>query len=183
MNEKTKIICQTALLLALAIVSQFFKNLSVYITGPIINCILIIAVLSCGLISGTILAVVTPITSWIITGSPIMSALPIVPFCVMGGNFILVLVVWLFVRNRETNRSLILGMLAGSVIKAVFMAVTIVLLVLQLLGPSSGLPDAALTAAKTTFSVTQLITALIGSAFAFIIWQPLKRFLKHPDTN
>ena len=181
MSEKTKTLCKTALLLALAIVSQFFKNISVYITGPIINCILIIAVLSCGLASGTILAVITPLTSWLITGSPIMNAMPVVPFCVMGGNFILVLFVWLFVRKKETNRNLIIGMITGSVLKAAFMAVTIVLIVLQLLGPSSGLPEAALTAAKTTFSITQLITSLIGSALAFIIWQPLKKYLKRPD--
>ena len=41
---KTRQITTTALLLALCIASQFLKNTSVYITGPIINCILIVAV-------------------------------------------------------------------------------------------------------------------------------------------
>ncbi len=181
MNEKTRILCRTALLLALAIISQFFKNTSVYITGPIVNCILIIAVLSCGLLSGTALAVITPLTSWLITGSPVMNAMPVVPFCIMGGNFLLVLFTWLFIRKKYTNLSFALGMIVGSVIKAAFMAVTIVLLVLQLLGPSSGLPEAALNVAKFTFSVTQLITSLIGSALAFVVWQPLKKYLKHPQ--
>ncbi|MCD8352714.1 MAG: ECF transporter S component [Clostridiales bacterium] len=180
MNEKTRILCRTALLLALAVISQFFKNTSVYITGPIVNCILLIAVLSCGLASSTALSLITPITSWVITGNPIMSAMPVIPFCIMGGNFLLVLCTWLFVRKKETNGSLISGMVVGSVVKAAFMAVTIVLLVLQLLGPSSGLPEAALTVAKTTFSVTQLITSLLGSLLAFLVWQPLKNVLKRP---
>lgn len=181
MNQKTRIITQTAMLLALAIVSQFFKNTSVYITGPVINCILIIAVLSCGLVSGAILSVITPLTSWLITGSPIMAALPMIPFLVMGGNFLIVLFVWLFVKKKNSSGSLILGMLAGSLVKAAFMTLTISCLVLGLLGPGSGLPDAALTVAKTTFSVTQLITSLIGSVLAFVIWQALKKFLKNPN--
>ena len=31
---------------------------------------------------------------------------------------------------------------------------------------------------QTMFSVTQLITALIGSVYAFILWIPLKKVLK-----
>ncbi|MCD7837825.1 MAG: ECF transporter S component [Clostridiales bacterium] len=181
MNEKTRILCRTALLLALAVISQFFKNTSVYITGPIVNCILLIAVLSCGLASAAALAFITPITSWLITGNPVMSAMPVIPFCIMGGNFLLVLCTWLFVRKKDANLNLIFGTVAGSVAKAAFMAVTIVLLVLQLLGPASGLPEAALTAAKTTFSVTQLITSLIGSALAVLIWQVLKKALRQPQ--
>lgn len=180
MNERTRILCRTALLLALAVISQFFKNTSMYITGPIVNCVLLIALLSCGLVSAAALSVITPITSWLITGSPVMSAMPVIPFCIMGGNFLLVLCTWLFVRNRDTNPSLILGMVVGSVVKAAFMAVTIVLLVLQLLGPSSGLPEAALTVARATFSVSQLITSLLGSVLTFLVWQPLKNVLKRP---
>lgn len=180
MNERTRILCRTALLLALAVISQFFKNTSMYITGPIVNCVLLIALLSCGLVSAAALSVITPITSWLITGSPVMSAMPVIPFCIMGGNFLLVLCTWLFVRNRDTNPSLILGMVVGSVVKAAFMAVTIVLLVLQLLGPSSGLPETALTVARTTFSVSQLITSLLGSVLTFLVWQPLKNVLKRP---
>ncbi len=178
MSEKTRILCRAALLLAIAIVAQLFKNASVYITGPIVNCVLIIAVLSCGLAAAAALCIITPITAWMITGSPIMTALPVVPVCVMGGNLVLVVLVWLAVRRKAGNTALIVGMAAGTVLKAAFMTVTIALLVLQLLGPGSGLPDAALTAAKTTFSVTQLITAAIGSVLAFLVWQPLKLAIK-----
>lgn len=153
---------RTAILLALAIASQFLKNLSVYITGSIVNCILIICVLYCGLGNASLLCVVLPLTSWLITGSPIMSAMPIIIPCIMVGNFVLVLFVWLFIKRGNTNKNLVIGMAIGCVSKFIFMWFTVSFLILALLGPGSGLPAPALAAAKFTFSVTQLITAVIG---------------------
>ena len=88
MKITTKQITTTAVLLAICIVSQFFKNTSVYITGPIINACLIIAALGAGMACGIILSVITPVTSFLITGSPIMSAIPAIIPCVMIGNII-----------------------------------------------------------------------------------------------
>ena len=161
-NMKLNRFTRTAILLALAVASQFLKSLSVYITGPIINCILIICVLYCGLGNAAILCVVLPLTSWLITGSPIMSAMPVIVPCIMAGNFVLVLSVWLFDRRSSTGRSILSGMAIGCVVKALLMWLTISCLVLSLVGSSSGLPAPALAAAKLTFSVTQLITAVIG---------------------
>lgn len=45
MKMKTRQITVSAIMLAICIASQFFKNLSVYITGPIINAALILTVL------------------------------------------------------------------------------------------------------------------------------------------
>ena len=42
------------------IASMFFKNLSVYITGPIVNATLIIATLTLGLVMGIILSIIAP---------------------------------------------------------------------------------------------------------------------------
>lgn len=72
MKITTKQITTTAVLLAICIVSQFFKNTSVYITGPVINACLILAVLSVGIPCGIILSVITPVTSFFINGSPII---------------------------------------------------------------------------------------------------------------
>ena len=67
MKLKTRQITVTAILLAICIVSQFFKNLNVYITGPIINAALILTTVYAGLACGIILSVITPITSFFIT--------------------------------------------------------------------------------------------------------------------
>ena len=71
MKIKTKQITVTAIMLAICLVSQFFKNLSVYITGPIINAALILTVLYAGMACGIILSIITPVTSFFITGSPV----------------------------------------------------------------------------------------------------------------
>ena len=58
MKIKTKQITVTAIMLAICLVSQFFKNLSVYITGPIINAALILTVLYAGMACGIILSII-----------------------------------------------------------------------------------------------------------------------------
>jgi len=171
---KTKQLTVTALLLALCIASQFLKNLSVYITGPIINCILIVAVVYCGLPGGTIISIVTPLTSWLITGSPLMSALPVIVPCVMLGNFLLVLMTWLFIRKNDGKKHLLFGVITGAVVKAAFMGLSISLMILPLLGSSTGLPAPALNTARITFSLTQLITGLIGGALSMAIVPSLR---------
>ena len=90
MKIKTKQITVTAIMLAICLVSQFFKNLSVYITGPIINAALILTVLYAGMACGIILSIITPVTSFFITGSPVMAAIPAMFPCIMIGNIILV---------------------------------------------------------------------------------------------
>ena len=91
MKMKTRQITVTAIMLAICIASQFFKNLSVYITGPIINAALILTVLYAGLACGIILSIITPVTAFFITGSPVMAAIPAMFPCIMAGNAILVL--------------------------------------------------------------------------------------------
>lgn len=171
----TAALAQAAVLLAICIASQFFKNLSVYITGPIINACLIICVLTAGLGWAVVLSVVTPVTSFLITGSPIMSAIPLIIPCVMIGNVILVLVIYLLKNKIKAPIGLIVSMVAGSVLKALFMGVVIAWIVIPALLPEAMLPK--MSVFQTTFSVTQLITALIGSAFSYIIWIPLKKVL------
>lgn len=71
MKITTKHLVQTALLLAICIASQYFKNLSVYITGPIVNATIIIAVLSVGLFSGLLLSIIAPITAFFLPALPL----------------------------------------------------------------------------------------------------------------
>lgn len=182
----TKKLAQAALLLSLCIVSQFFKNLSVYITGPIINACLIIAVLAVGLSWALVLCAITPVTSFFITGSPIMAGIPAVIPAIMAGNAILVLCVFFFHQKWKSRWHLPAGMLVGSVCKALFMGIVIVKILLASYGSNiaSRLPNPdslpkVLEAAKLQFSVTQLVTALIGSALAYLVWMPLQKYLQN----
>ena len=175
MKITAKQITVTAVLLAISIVSQFFKNTSVYITGPIINACLILAVLSAGLVCGIILSVITPVTAFFITGSPITAAIPAIMPCIMVGNVILVLGVALLPKKIKGKAGLIAGRAAGSAVKALFMGIVIALILIPNLIPAA--MSAKMSVFQMMFSVTQLITAVIGSVYAFILWIPLKKVM------
>ena len=182
MNDKTKKITTAAALLAICIVSQFFKNFSVYITGPIINACLILAVVYCGLFWSVIIAILTPVTAFLITGAPVMKVVPAIMPLVMAGNLVLVVVFWLFVRKKKDLLKFIAGGIVGSVAKGAFMALTISYGVLA----TVTLPEAMqpmLPKLQLTYSVTQLVTALIGLAYALVIWAALKKAFPNSDSS
>ncbi len=172
----TKALVQAAVLLALCVLSQFLKNLSVYITGPIINACLIICALISGLGWAILLSIVTPVTSLIITGSPIMSAIPLIIPCVMIGNIIIVVCVALLKDKPNSKIGLPLSMLIGSVAKALFMGVVISMIIIPSLLQQDKAP--MMKVFQTMFSITQLITALTGSVFAYLIMIPLRKAIK-----
>lgn len=177
MKFTTKQLAQTGLLLALCIASQFFKNLSVYITGPIVNTIIIIAVLAVGLFSGLVISVIAPVTAYLITASPIITAIPAVMPMIMAGNCILAISVWLFDKKIHIKGSIAAGMITGSVLKALFMAFAIVNILFGLF--ASRLNEVQLAAGRITFSTVQLVTALMGSVLAYLIMIPLKKYLQN----
>lgn len=177
MKLTTKQIAMTAALLAICIVSQFFKNTSVFITGPVINACIILAGLSAGLCCGIILSVITPVTSFIISGSPIMSAIPAIIPCVMIGNALIVICVCLLKDKIKGSLGLPVSMIIGCAAKALFMGIAISLILIPMLLPEQMHPK--MSAFQSTFSVVQLFTAVIGSVYAYIIWIPLKKYLKN----
>ena len=123
MKLKTRQITVTAILLAICIGSQFFKNLSVYLTGPIINAALILAVIYAGPASGIILGIITPITSFFITGSPVMAAIPAMFPCIMIGNIILVGAVALLREKCGKTEGLPISIVIGGVYALIIYAV------------------------------------------------------------
>ena len=173
MKISTKKMAVTALMLALCIVSQLFKNVSVYITGPIINLILLVTLLYAGRGCAFILSVITPITAFLITGSSIMAALPIVMVAVMAGNAIYV---WTFDIMQKLWKRMFVSMVGASVVKAVLMGGSISLLILPLLGPTVGLPEKAIRTAQMTFSLTQLIAGLLGGVLLCLVWPVIKKY-------
>lgn len=181
MKITTKQITTTAILLAICIVSQFFKSASVYITGPVINACIIIAVLSVGMTCGIILSVITPVTAFLIAGSPIMSAIPAIIPCIMAGNILLAVGTGLISKKIKGNGGLIAGMAAGTILKALFMGIVIAMILIPNLIPAPMADKMKIF--QTTFSVTQLITSAIGSVYAFVIWLPLKKVWRNTNES
>ena len=188
MKLTAKQITATALLLAICIISQYFKNMSVYVTGPIVNTTIILATLACGPISGIILSIIAPITAFFFTGSPIMAAIPLMFPVIMIGNCILVFSIHLLKNKFGKKAGIPVALLTGSILKSVFLGLTVILVLLPLFGdaiatklPKPEMLPVVLATAKVTFSVTQLITALLGSLLAMIIWAPVKKVISQDE--
>ena len=118
-----------------------------------------------------------------VTGSPIMAGIPLIIPAIMIGNIILCVATHFFYNKFKYKGKLATGMIVGSVLKALFMFAVIVKCLLPLLSenikvPAEKLPG-VLKVASTQFGLTQLITALIGSALAWVIWMTVGKSLKN----
>ena len=178
----TKQIAVTGIFLALAICSQFFKNASVFLTGSIINMLLLLTVYYAGLGCSLLLGVITPLTSFLITGSPLIAAVPLILPGIMLGNAVYCLGFCFLVRlfHKGTGHSPILvitvRLLAvgfASLVKAGVMALCIVKLLIPMFG--TNLPEKLVNVAKVQFSVVQLITACIGGGLASVLMVRIKK--------
>ncbi len=179
----SKQIAYTAVLLAICIVSQIFKNLSVFITGPIINACIVIAVLTSGLVWGIILSVITPVTAYFIAASPVMMAVPGIIPLIMAGNAVLAIATnFLLKKDIENGKGLrdiksYVKAVICAACKGLFMGLTISLWLLPTFIPAESPLMKKLPVFQTTFSVTQFVTACIGFVYAFIIWAVLGKRL------
>jgi hypothetical protein len=171
MKISIKTITYTALFLALTIVFQQFKVLSQFITGPIINAILIIATLYIGLASGSIIAILSPIFAVLINPAPLMLAVPTMVPLIILANLLIV-----FATSYFKEKNLMAGLAIGSVLKASFLWLGVSYIILPLFGVS--LAPKLKLAAQAAFSYNQLITALVGSLIAYLIWLTLKKIKK-----
>ena len=172
----------TAMLLALCLVSQLFKNLSVFITGPIINACIVLTVLLVNLPCAILLSVITPITAFIITASPIMKVVPaIIPFIMLGNIVLATAVHYLMKKDMEKETGSLPGVkcwimgLISSLLKGLFMGITISLWLLPAFIPDQSPLREKMSVFQTTFSLYQFLTSCIGFIYVFVMWQVLKK--------
>lgn len=176
MKNKTLWITQTAVLVALIVVVQAFTASfgNTFITGSLVNLILILGVGLVGLWGGLSVALLSPIFAFFFKIGPSMWQLIL---CIAIGNAILVLVWWFVLGTHGYNQypRLIGATIAGAVAKAL----TLYLLIVKFMVPLIlQLPDPQATVISATFSYPQLITALLGGAMAVILMPQLRRILK-----
>lgn len=177
MKMRTRTITVTAIMVALCVVVQLFKNPgTIPITGGLINLILIVDTLYCGLASGIILSAVAPITSFIITQSPIIAAVPMILPFIMIGNIVIVLFAWA-VRCKKLELNLLpISLVVGSFAKWGVMTLSIVKWVLPTFG--SNLAPKVYNMATVTYSTTQLYAALAGTTLTCVIWPIVRLGIK-----
>ena len=175
-NLSVKKLVLTALMLALLIAVQQFRILNQFITGPLVNAILIVTAVWVGLIPGLIVAIISPVFALFIPPvAPIMQVLPhLVPVIALG-NATLVVLAYIF---RKKN--MVLGLAIASALKAFLLWVGVVHFVIPVFGhivPEAMQP--ALTyVLPAMFSYNQLITAIMGSYIVLLIRARLDKALK-----
>lgn len=158
-------ITRLGLLLACLIVVQvipFPAPFKQFITGPLVNMILLIAAISTGLFGGMIIAVLSPILVLVLgTHSALGFLLPVVPFIMLGN----ITYVFFFYLLRGKNKQFIpqfFGLIFGSFVKflILFVAVTYIVKVPAPIAKAMG--------------IVQLYTAIGGGILAILISKTLE---------
>lgn len=175
MEQKIRIlwITQTAVLIALLIVLQAASmplNNSL-VTGSIVNLLLIISVMTCGLPAGLCVAVVSPVLARFFGIGPLWSLIPFIA----AGNVVLV-VLWYFIGNRgmggKKYKARLAALFIAAFAKFLVLYVGIVRIAIPLFLELSEKQAAVIS---NMFSIPQLVTALTGGGFAFLLIPRLKK--------
>lgn len=176
MNKNKKSIqwiTRTAIFIALLVVIQVATAPlgAQLVTGSLVNLILIASVMTCGLSSGLTVAVISPVFAKLVgIGTPFWV---IIPFIALGNGVLVV--IWYFIGRKAFKDKLpgyLIALVTGAVVKFAVLYLSIVQLVVPLV---LNLPAAKATAITASFSLPQLITALIGGVVAVLVLPILKK--------
>ena len=168
LNIRPKIIwmTRTAVFIALLIVLQAVSGMAgnQLVTGTVVNAILAVNVMTCGLSSGLTLAAISPILAGLFGIGPHWALIPFIAI----GNMVFVLL-WDTI-GRRVGKKRILGLISALVLAATTKFIVLFLGVVEIAVPLILELDEARAAVITAmFSVPQLITATSGGAIALII--------------
>ena len=172
-HEKVLWITRTAVLIALTVALQALTLQlgNQIITGSIVNLMLILSVMLCGLPSGLTVAVFTPIMPTLLGFGPVW---PIVPF-IIAGNMALV-VLWHFIGNRDFG-NVYIGHVIATVAGAIAKFLVLYFGVVRIAAPYIlGLPNQSVI--SVLFSYPQLITASVGGICAIILLPTLSKAIR-----
>lgn len=160
---ETALLTKTAVLLALALVFQIgLSSFSQPVVGPLVNMVLILAVLTVSRGAAVIIGCLTPLAAYMLGIMPLLPVLPII----MIGNLMLVIVFNLLYFNNKW-----LAVLSASIAKFFVMALLIRFIAYTVF---SSIPTPLITA----FSMPQFYTAFLGGVMALIVHQYLPQRMK-----
>ena len=177
MRKKILWITQTAAMLALLITLQWLtKPAGQLLTGTCVNAVLAITVLFCGMSSGVTVALLSPITAYLLGVAPQVLTVPVI----MIGNAAFVAVLHLTGRKGVVRS--VATLLTAAVCKFALLYVLVKYGICGILAEAllaqGLLKTPMLTALLVTFGAMQLVTALIGGTAALLIFPVLKKALR-----
>lgn len=172
MNKKVLWITQTGVLVALLIISQAVTASlgNTIITGSIVNLILIVSVMICGLYTGVTVALISPIFAKFFGIGPLWT---LIPFIAMGN--IVIVICWYLIGNKIAKKQIVMHVIA-CIVGAACKALTLYIMIAQFAVPfllQLAEPQASVISA--TFSLPQFITAMIGGGLAVVMIPVLKK--------
>ena len=164
MNKKVRWITETAVMLALLVALQALtKGFGQFVTGSCVNAVLAVTVLTAGLGSGIVVAVLSPVLAYLLGIAPQILVLP----AIMVGNTVFVVLLRLIAGtdSRKVGQQ-IAAWLIAALAKFAVLYLIVVKVVCGVMAPSllaaGTLKEPMLKALPATFSWPQLVTALIG---------------------
>ena len=163
--KSTLWITTTAIFIALLVGTQAITaSFGQLVTGSLVNLILIVSVMTCGLSSGVVVAIVSPVFATLFNVGPVWG---LVPFIIAGN--ITIILVWHFICKINFSNIYIVRVIT-IVLAALCKSVVLYFGVVQIAIPMVlKLPEPKASVMSSMFSFPQLFTALIGGALAFAI--------------
>lgn len=188
-NKKVLWVTQTAMLIALIVLSQLLVNvippivvgpfqLSQLVTGSLVNLVLIVGAYVAGLSSAGTAALISPILAAFLGNIP--GKLPQMVPVVMVGNLVIVFILWLCFRaSRGLGKGsavvlTIVGVAAGAFLKAGVMWGATEKIIVPMLHVAPALEKKLVA----VVSVSQVVTAAIGGVIALLVMPALRGFVK-----
>ena len=144
------------------------------ITGSLVNMILIVSVMTCGLSVGLSVALVSPVAAKLLAIGPLWS---IIPFILIGNATLVVL--WHYIgRVKKLNQitTYIIALITAAAAKFTVLYIGIVKIAIPFL---LNLQDKQAAAVSSIFSLPQLLTASIGGIVAVIILPLIQKAIKN----
>lgn len=179
MKRKTLWLAETAMLLALLIVFQTVsKPAGQIVTGTLVNGVLGVAALFCGLSSGIVIALVSPVAAFLLGIAPQILTVP----AIMVGNLVFVLL--LDLRGKRPGGILrsAIGCVCAAAAKFAVLYGLVVWGICHILADkllaSGMLKTPMIKVLTTTFAWPQLITALLGGSLAICVATLLKKAIR-----
>lgn len=178
-KDSTRKLALAGILLAIIIIMQLVKNVSAYISGPVINTAMVIAAVELGTWWGIGFSVIVPILSLVFAPASPMTALATathfmtVPIIIIG-NILLVLAAK--IGSKKDNVVIfIISLVIGAVLKWLFMWGCGDLVLLHFFGDSLGKLSAIVT---KVFSTLQLYSGLLSIVLIVPIEAAMKKIMK-----
>ena len=176
MKRKALWLTQTAVMLAALITLQWLtKPLGQIVTGTCVNAVLAVTVLLVGMSSGVTVALLSPIFAFLLGIAQQILTVP----AIMIGNTVFVVLLRLVAGNLNTVWKSVVAVLLAAACKFAVLYVLVTYVICGVLAEgllSQGLLKVPMLAAlPATFSLPQLVTALIGGGLAMLVVPLLKK--------